>query len=110
MYLLSTLFSHIRVLGCCRILHQQTLQSSNGVVANLEARAEDEDAEDEVQPEDHTAEEDADEEEQDESEDDVCIPLLHANVDSDSYLKGCRNYNGASSTLFGLPVSLLHSG
>lgn len=100
--------SHIRVLRCRRILHEKTAQSSNGVVANLEARAGDEDAEDE-QFEDHTAEEDADEQEQDESEEDVCTSWLHASADSDLDLKGCRNNYGASITLFGFPASLFHS-
>lgn len=59
------------MLCCCRISHEKTAQSSNGVVANQQSRVEDEEVEDEFQFDDHTAEEDADEQEQDESEDDV---------------------------------------
>ena len=92
--------------GICRISHEKTLQSSNGVVAHLEAEAEEDSAEDEIQIEEDVIEE-GDEEEGE--SDDVRVSSLVRCHRSELSLLGCRNYHGTNRSISGLPVKILRS-
>jgi hypothetical protein len=61
----------------CRISHEKTQQSSNGVVAHLESKAEEDSAEDEIQAEEEVVEMEGDEEEGDESDDVRVLSILY---------------------------------
>jgi hypothetical protein len=91
------------VWAICRITHEKTQQSSNGIIAHLEAKAEEDSAEDEILVGEEVIE-DVDDEEGDES-DDVCLSSLLQYHHSEISALGCRNYHGTNRSISGLPVS-----